>query len=333
MASYIKKASVLMACYNSESFLGEAVDSVLDQSFRDFEFIIVNDGSTDRSRDLLSRHNDSRVKVIDNEVNLGLISSLNIGLSTCEGEYIIRMDADDISEPQRFEKLISYMDNNPDIGACSSYFEFGIGSNNVIKYPLGHEEIFLSFLTSCPFGHAPAILRHSVLDENQLEYDPDFVHSEDSNLWVRMLNLTRFANYPEMLYRVRVHSLSITRKFHDQVNLSFCKSRNIHFTNICSTLGVPVTALPFDSTKEGFGHVLEMEKGMLGMIKRNEETGLYDADLLNKNLSDLWLETVSNIKDLPLTDFLHVVFSPLLKYRSKSFPLRLRLLKKWLKAG
>ena len=107
------KVSILMPVYNAEKYLIEAVDSILNQTFRDWELIIINDGSTDRSRELLSQIADNRVIIVDNETNLGLINTLNKGINLCKGEYIARMDADDISTPERIEKQVQFMDSHP----------------------------------------------------------------------------------------------------------------------------------------------------------------------------------------------------------------------------
>lgn len=326
-----KKVSVVMPVFNSELFLTEAIESVLVQSFRDFELVIVNDGSTDSTQKILNGFEDKRITIINNEINLGLIYSLNRGISESNSEYIIRMDSDDISVSDRFEILVKYMDENPEVGACSSFFEFGINSNRVIKYPLSHEEIYLNFLNSCPFGHAPAILRRTVLVENNLNYDSDFIHSEDSNLWIRMLNVTCFANIPDMLYQVRLHPNSVTQKYPEQVNSSFQKSRNIHFANICTRLNEPVTILPFSNRDNYYNHIIKLEDKILKLINKNRLTKLFNEALFNKNIARLWLEIVNNPKNVSFISLIHIIKSPLIAYSHMVGLYRLILFKKWLK--
>ena len=114
--------SVLMAVYNAEKYLTEAVESILVQTFADFEFLIIDDGSVDGSAAILEDYaeSDERVKVIHNSENLGLTKSLNIGLKLTQGKFIARIDADDVAVPERFEKQITFMDDHPDIGVCGS---------------------------------------------------------------------------------------------------------------------------------------------------------------------------------------------------------------------
>src|SRR5659263_168424 len=107
------KVTVLMAVYNGERYLREAIESILGQSFADFEFFIVNDGCTDSSRDIILSYRDPRIRLIDNQENIGLTKSLNIGLSLASGEYVARQDADDISYPTRIEKQIEYFETYP----------------------------------------------------------------------------------------------------------------------------------------------------------------------------------------------------------------------------
>ncbi|HKQ33129.1 MAG TPA: glycosyltransferase family A protein, partial [Thermodesulfobacteriota bacterium] len=116
------KVTVLMTVYNGEKFLNEAIDGILNQTFRDFEFLIINDGSTDGSREIIKSYKDPRINLVDNESNIGLTASLNRGLSLAGGEYIARQDADDISLPERLEKQISILERNPDIALLGSWY-------------------------------------------------------------------------------------------------------------------------------------------------------------------------------------------------------------------
>ena len=112
--------SVILPAYNAERFLEEAIDSILAQTYKNFELIVLNDGSTDRTEEIILSYNDPRIRYIKNESNLKLIKTLNKGIALARGKYIARMDADDISLPTRFEKEIEFMEIHPDIGVCSS---------------------------------------------------------------------------------------------------------------------------------------------------------------------------------------------------------------------
>jgi len=112
--------SVVMPVYNGEKYLRESIDSILNQTYTDYEFIIVNDGSNDKTEEIILSYNDNRIRYIKNEKNLQIVKSLNRGIELAKGRYIARMDADDISLPRRFEKQITFMENNLEIGVCGT---------------------------------------------------------------------------------------------------------------------------------------------------------------------------------------------------------------------
>ena len=126
----MKKISVLMPAYNAEKYIGEAIESILNQTYKDFEFIIINDGSIDRTEDIILSYDDPRIIYLKNKENSGIVASLNNGLKQAKGQYVARMDADDISLPTRFEKQLQYMESNQHIFVLgTSLILFGENSN------------------------------------------------------------------------------------------------------------------------------------------------------------------------------------------------------------
>lgn len=202
------KISVLMPAYNSEAYIAEAIDSILNQTFSDFEFIIINDGSKDNTSSVVRKYKDKRIKFIDNKENKGLVAVLNQGLDLCSGEYIARMDSDDISFPTRFEKQIQYMESNPDVGILGTAGQ-NFGANNDICYS---PEIVdsIELLKNVGFYHPSVMMRKSVLDKYNLRYDPNYYLVEDHDLWARALKVTKLRNLPEVLIKYRVHSSSVS---------------------------------------------------------------------------------------------------------------------------
>jgi glycosyltransferase involved in cell wall biosynthesis len=209
------RVSVFMPVYNAEQYLNESIDSILNQSFIDFEFVIVNDGSTDRSAEVIKTYTDPRIRFIENTQNLGLIASLNIGLETCKGEYIVRMDQDDFSLPQRIEKQVRFMDENPEYGLIGCWFEdFGENiESKVVRYSSDDTHIRIRHLYQTHIAHPTAVLRKSVIDKFNLRFDASFVHGEDYAFWVQMSAYCKLSNYPEMLVRKRDHPRNISNKY------------------------------------------------------------------------------------------------------------------------
>ncbi len=204
--------TVLMPVYNAEKYLAEAIESILGQTFTDFEFLIINDGSTDDSSKIIETYTDSRIRYIENTTNLKLIATLNKGIGLAKGKYIARMDADDICYPQRLQKQVSFMEANTDVGVCGSWFEsFGLNSSSESKYPVDDFDIRYTALYQCPFCHPTVILRTSVLIDNGLLYDAGYPHAEDYELWLRLSRVTRLANIPEFLLRYRKHDSNISK--------------------------------------------------------------------------------------------------------------------------
>src|SRR4051794_15571169 len=173
------KITVLMPVYNAAEYIRETIDSVLSQSFTDFEFLIINDGSTDQSEEIIKSYSDPRIRLINNEKNMRLIATLNKGIELAKGEYIARMDADDICLPTRLEKQYKVMEDNKDIALCGTgikmmgkkFFQpLVISNSNTIKNVMRAFNVFF---------HPTVMFRKSILIEQNYRYDPNYLHAED----------------------------------------------------------------------------------------------------------------------------------------------------------
>jgi glycosyltransferase involved in cell wall biosynthesis len=234
------RVSVFMPVYNAGTDLAEAIQSILNQSFRDFEFVIVNDGSTDDSLKVLQSYNDNRIRIINNETNKGLIASLNIGLEKCVGDYIIRMDQDDISLPNRIEKQVSFLDSNSDYGLIGTWFEdFGEHiDSKTVRYSPDDTEIRIRHLYQTHISHPTAAIRTSVLRQNQLLFDPEFVHGEDYEFWVRLSEFCKLSNIQELLVRKRDHPKNISNKYAQTMQDTCAKVKQKQFRSMGIELSV-----------------------------------------------------------------------------------------------
>lgn len=201
--------TVLMSVYNSEAYLREAVESMLNQSFKEFEFIIINDTSTDSSLEIIESYDDSRIKIIHNPENIGLTRSLNKGLKLARGKYIARMDADDVSLPDRLEKQVRFMEDNPEIGICGTWYKVP-AKNKIVQHPIFHQGIITALFKDNAIGHPTSILRKEVITRYNLFYNERFLASQDYDLWVRAANVTLLANIPEVLVLYRLHDKQVS---------------------------------------------------------------------------------------------------------------------------
>lgn len=202
------EVSVIMSVYNSEATLEAAVDSILDQSFENFEFIIVDDCSSDKSADILKQYEneDKRVRVLINETNIGLTRSLNKAISASSGRYIARQDADDLSLPGRLEKQIAFLHDHPETAVLGTSKAILNDSGKVIgTKPLPERPDYNRLLKSNCLAHGSVMIRREILEETG-GYNEDFRMSQDYELWLRIAKTHRIANLPEPLYGVRRHA-------------------------------------------------------------------------------------------------------------------------------
>ena len=210
--------SVIMSVYNGEKYLRAALDSVLSQTFTNFEFIVINGGSTDNTGEILQQYT-KQIKVIYQE-NAGIASAVNCGIEIARGKYIARMDADDISEKKRFDVQVDFLERNLDIGILGSTAKL-IDSRNrswgIQKVPVSDEEIRWKCLYKNPFLQSAVMIRRECLEFHHLKYRNEYL-VEDYDLWVRLLAFTRGANLSVPLIMYRMHdsnaSLSRRRKIH-----------------------------------------------------------------------------------------------------------------------
>lgn len=203
--------SVIMPVYNGERFLREAIDSILNQTFSDFEFIIINDGSTDGTLEIIQSYTDERIRVVNNELNQGIVACLNHGTELARGEYIARMDADDISLPERFEKQVDYMNNHIDVGVLGgNVIEFDINSKKekITSLPLGDLPIRWMMCFENPLRHPTIMMRKKLLVT--VGGYKDFKASEDYDLWQRLSCFTKLANLKESILMYRYHGNNLS---------------------------------------------------------------------------------------------------------------------------
>ena len=206
--------SVIMPSFNTPvEMLAKAVDSILEQTYANFELIIIDDCSTDASVEYLASLQDQRVKIIRNRQNMGITKSLNVGLSHARGEYIARMDSDDICLPQRFEKQLAFMEANPDVIVCGTWFQaFGDASYTTKRVIPEQAYLQCSFLFGNTYGlcHPTAFFRGDMLRQYGIRYDENLPTAQDYGMWTLCAQYGKIANVEEVLLNYRVHNGQIS---------------------------------------------------------------------------------------------------------------------------
>ncbi len=206
------KVSIIMSVYKGERFLQESVESIINQTFKNFEFIIINDGSTDNTAKTLESYTDPRIRLFNQE-NMGLTKSLNKAIKLSSGKYIARMDADDIALPERLQKQVDFLDANPDVGV--------VGTGNLVideqgkvigrkVYPSFDSELRRALIGYNPFLHASVMIKREVFEIVGI-YNERNAKGQDYELWFRIANHFKLANLPEILmsHRWRGDNISL----------------------------------------------------------------------------------------------------------------------------
>ncbi len=201
------KITVLMPVYNAEKFLASAIESILNQTFRDFDFLIIDDGSTDRSVDIIRSYSDARIRFYINEHNMGISGTLNKGIGLAETELIARMDADDISYPERLEKQVGYMMANPDCALVSSLVRVISEEGEFIRQDnFKSDEFYYNLTFICWIYHPSVMYRKKAVIAAGLYSE---VYSEDFELFWQIIRQFKFYNLPEALLAYRITSQSL----------------------------------------------------------------------------------------------------------------------------
>ncbi len=225
------RISVILPVYNCQEYIFEAVKSILNQTFSDFEFIIIDDCSTDTTLQVIKNFNDARIIIIEKPVNTGYTDSLNYAISIAKGQYIARMDGDDISFPTRFEKQVAFLEANDDVILCGSGIQI-IGTEVKLNHPTNHDEILVKLCFGNSFYHPTIMARKNIMLSNN--YDKKFEPAEDYDLWTRLAFVGKLANIPEVLLNYREHDSQISNiKNETQLNNAFlCKLEMLNRLNI-----------------------------------------------------------------------------------------------------
>jgi glycosyltransferase involved in cell wall biosynthesis len=209
----IPAISVVLPVYNAERFVKEAIDSVLKQTFSDFELIVIDDGSSDSSVNIVKSFSDDRIVLVSNEVNKGLIYSLNLGLQMARGKYIVRMDADDVCFADRFQKQFDFMEVNPGVAVCGGQMEDYDGVKKINNVEINSPKLKASLLFTCVLSHPTVIMRSESIKSGNFLYDSRFPHSEDYELWSRIARKFKIANISDVILKYRFHPQQVSRVY------------------------------------------------------------------------------------------------------------------------
>lgn len=209
MKKKVPEISIVMPVYNAELFLNESIDSILNQTFYDFELLIIDDKSTDQSNFIINRYKDLRIRVLKSRHDF--IHSLNMGLKAAKGKYIVRMDADDIMLPNRLKLQYEFMELHPNIDVCGSWAESFGEETCIVQRPAANFDIVSSMLLFNPIIHSSVIMKRSIFSNMRNKYKYDYPYAEDYKLWTDLsIQDFYFANIQEVLIKYRRSKQQVT---------------------------------------------------------------------------------------------------------------------------
>lgn len=256
--------SVVMPVYNAAKYLHESIDSILQQTFEDFEFFIIDDASTDESVQIIESYSDKRIRFIQKPINTGYTDSLNMAIALAKGKYIARMDADDISLPTRFEMQFNYMEKHLDVLVLGTPYKV-IDTDTIVQAPLSNDEAKVVAIMDVPVAHPSVLIRKEVFEKYELFYNRNAEPAEDYDLWSKVLNFGKIENLPDILLHYRNHEGQISRQKQDLVR------RNV-----------------YDIRVANISKLIE--------VKNNKQEALFAIDVLTKAHISLDNEVISKIR-------------------------------------
>lgn len=292
------KISVILPVFNAEKYLIESLESLSDQTYRDFEIIAINDGSTDNSLNILQEYakKEPRLRILSRE-NKGITKTLNEGIDFANGEYIARMDADDISLPKRFELQLEFIEKN-NLDICGTqYIKFGT-LTGISNLPLKCEDCYFALLLNSPFGHPSILIKTEII--KKYKYNENIKYAQDYDLWCRMaLDNIRMGNLPLVLLKYRYCSNSITSSKKPQQKY-FAQSIGKNYWNKCEiSKDIPYPICVIDTDNK---NVNELKKSLQSLIELQKR--FLDSSYMNDLLNSLQLMLLGRLSIYGLNNVL-----------------------------
>lgn len=298
-----KLISVILPVYNAEKYIAEALTSVLTQSYKNFELILINDLSTDNSIEKIKNFNDERLRIINNKVNLGIARSLNIGINHAKGDYIAIMHADDISLPERLTEQYNLLENNNSISIIGSSIELIGHGQGIRNYPTKDSELRAMLIFDSPFCHPSVMFSSKLLKELNIRYREDdlFLGVEDYDLWTRIPLAYSLSTTRSILLKYRLHPNQMSQKASiletnsDRIRHTELNKIGIFPTNQELILHCLASRQSFDIS---FSFLTELEKWLIKLTRQNHINKKIEPSSLEKVIEEVWWNSCNRSSSL-----------------------------------
>jgi glycosyltransferase involved in cell wall biosynthesis len=311
------QVSVVMPALNAEKYIAEAIDSILSQTFSDFELIIVNDGSTDATAEILEsyRPSDARIRVYCQE-NAGGASAMNLGCEVAQGRYIARMDADDISLPQRLAWQVSYLDEHPRVGVCGTWVRtFGHSKQKLVRYPCDPDIALCTLPFQMPFGGGSVMFDRRLHSERGVNYSPDVSATDDYLFILECSKFCAISSVPEVLYLYRQHPSQVTKtqrtqqdKFARQIRLRQLEELGLQPSEDEMDLHEAICTWQMDGDRSW---VKKIEDWLVRLKSTNLKNGKYPKNAFARVLAGYWFAACTRNARLGIWSYKTFFGSPL----------------------
>ena len=285
------RISILMPVYNVAPYLREAMDSILVQTFQDFELIVLDDCSPDNSAEILDTYTDERIVRYRGEKNMGLSNVLNVGMQLARGEYIARMDSDDLSTPERLAVQVAYLDAHPEIDLCSCGMELFGAKQEVWVRENNPEDVQLTALFYSPILHASSVWRRASFERAGLRFQQEMVPAEDYDMWTRAMAAgLQLVNIPQVMYKYRIHPSQVTM----QTDRTARKDKEVKAKYLTAIFGAElaenIDLLPAYSKED----LLRVKQSVVSIVEANKKRVFFEQARLEKRLWNYYYRQVVN---------------------------------------
>jgi len=307
------RVSVILPVYNGAEYLAEAIHSVLGQTFSDFRLIVVDDGSTDRTPDVLTSFSDPRLHVIRFPENRGRVAALNTAIAESASEFIARMDADDICRPRRFARQVRFLDEHPEVGVCGTWT---LGFGDAVSHyrpPRNPEDIRAHLFWSIALDHPSIMMRRSVLEQHSLAYDPCCRDVDDFDFFIRAAEVTQLANVPEFLLWTRAHpgEVSVVNRQEQMAVESQLLLRQLKTLMPKTTDDERRFHLQIARDDVDVCRLADAERWLLRLEEANRQMNRYDTVSFWRHLQWKWFQIHATVEPLVMRQPLNYLRSPL----------------------
>lgn len=295
--------TVFIPVYNCETYIADSLESILNQTYKNLEVLLVNDGSTDNSVGVIKKYNDSRIRIVNNEENRGIPYTRNVGLREATGEYLVIMDSDDISLPDRIEKQVKHLEANPSLDVVgSNYIKFNDKSERKISSSLKTpEEVKAMLLFFSPLSNPSSAVRMKTVRDNNLTYNEEFFVAQDYDFWAQLSKKGNLAVLPDFLLKYRSGHENITKTSKRDKVEKRKKIINAIHEDLLAFYGIDLTAKEKQVYNEffsqNFSAIQEVSviESMIRKLKSwNEDSDAFNKEVFLKVLDDAFLAGLSN---------------------------------------